>query len=353
MNVFRLLVASAASCAVLTLGVLGCTDDPLPAAEPSVTAPAPGDAGPGPIVDAGPPSDPAVGPAIAAFAREFAQAACARATTCCGPEEEYASALGMFNEGRFNPDLPVGSATTPSRAACAAELQKRIESLTAHYAASTLQGRMAFDAARARKCVDDLRAAACGPEIVAAITTNACIDGRRSAVFQKIAKPGEVCADLHDGTLLGDCDPRLGFCARMVRGAGKDASVDTTGKCHAWPEHGEACGPDKDARYIVYCNTLQGADCSDIVGGTCTRNGRELALGAACELPSGTPFDTCPPGAYCGSAADGGTKTCLLQRQDGEPCSDLAECVTRLPFSCARPIDGGDFVCGQRRFCAK
>ena len=183
--------------------------------------------------------------------------------------------------------------------------------------------------------------------------TRRASDGRRSAIFKKAAQPGKSCADLADGTLLGDCDPALGFCARGVQGTGNDASVDKTGTCRAWPKEGEACGPDKKAGYIVSCNTLKGADCSDFIGGTCTREGTTLAVGAACNSPSGTPLDKCPQGSHCGNTVDGGTETCLPQKADGEPCTELSECKTNLPFSCARPLDGGDFACGQHRFCSK
>ena len=361
MNRVRLLAFFAASSlALAAIGVGGvsavaCTDD-FKAAAPVA------DAGPSPDADPAEEADGAEGPldpekaavAMAAFAKDFAEAACARTTTCCGDDGDYQTALSMFNEGRFNAGTEVGNArATPERASCAVELQKRIGSLTGRYAVSVKEGRMVFDAARARKCVQDVKAAACGPEVVAAITTNACIDGRRSAVFKKAAQPGQKCADLEDGTLLGDCDPALSFCARSGTGTAKNPSTEKTGTCRAWPKERETCGLDRKARYLVLCNTLKGAYCSDAIGGTCSRNGKTLAPGADCDSQAGTAIDDCPPGSYCGSTVDGGANTCLPQKADGEPCTDEGQCKTTLPVSCKPPLAGGDSVCGQRRFCSK
>ena len=83
MNVIRLLTASSLVFAAIGVGAVACTDESKPGVEPTADAAPSPDGGQTEETDgAVVPVDPGAAAAISAFAKEFAEAACARTTTC-------------------------------------------------------------------------------------------------------------------------------------------------------------------------------------------------------------------------------------------------------------------------------
>jgi hypothetical protein len=359
MNMLRLALVAASAISGAAIPLVACSTE---VKSPANTTPgAATEAGSGATLPAGSPdldggvtdgnrfspsSDPMAAADIEQFSNEYAQAICERATSCCN-EEEYNLALSEFSAARYNGGARGVMPPAPSR--CVPELQKRLKSVLGRYATAVIAGRMKFERERAKQCTADMKAVACGPELLQAVSLEACISGRRSEVFKKLAAPGQKCTDLDDGTLLGDCTPALGYCGRPTISV--EAGVAHEGTCIAWPKEGEKCGIDTKARFAILCDTLNGSYCSDFPRGICSRKGLPIAEGQSCNRSNQGAFDTCAAGTYC-DGPDGGA-TCLPRKADGEPCADDDECKTRMRFTCARNADGEPFTCGSRRFCSK
>lgn len=312
----------------------------------SSEAPAPalaasGDAGGGPTVDAAGPSTPddaggdATAPpgtdvtaAVKDFNRDLAGAICKRLTACCA-DADYALFFGRFSE------KPYTLESAPPAASCATELAGQLAILHDRWVASVGRGRMTYDAARAKKCVADVDAAACGAPLNNLVYGAECLGARGNEVFAKIAPVGSACEDLGDGTYYGECNPAAGYC-------------DETKKCAPWRKTGESCGiitQDAGPAKRLFCAPSLNCDGGSLkTPGKCSGPPVNRALGESCSASSG-PTELCVAGTYCDFA---GTGTCLAQKADGADCLYDDECATARLFTCGPQ---GAKKCGNTSTC--
>lgn len=287
-------------------------------------------------VDAGGPAD-AGDPKkdVAAFAKAWAEAACAKLSECCS-DADVGSFFASYQAAPYT--LPAGK--VPSAAECVATLTTQLGVLHGKWLPSIERGRMAFDAKKGAACVAAISKASCGTDLSTALLDPKCSDVRATEVFTKTAKVGTPCQDIGDTTFNGECDPTQGYCD------GPPSKV-TDRKCVAWRKPGEQCSA---VPLWWFCDTRNGSSCdgaSPSKPGTCSRLGKKLALGAACGQDTG-PIDECDVGTYC----DDATKKCTATKADGEACHWNYECKSAWPYSCA-PFDpvGAGGKCGSKAFC--
>jgi hypothetical protein len=308
--------------------VLACTGDPGANSSTEVPTPAAPDEAseptdvPGVSPDAASPPDPAAAEVlIAGYDRDIATAICAKLASCCSTEN-YNTFFAGFAE------QPYDLKTPPPPAQCAAALAEQYGKLHGKWATSIAFNRIEFNPARAKKCVEDMNAAACGVPLSKALYDAACISARGNEVFVKRARTGTPCTDIGDGTFFGECDPKLGYC-------GSDKI------CGAWKKTGEPCSVLPTRQFCA-----PGLECDNVSpnrAGTCTAEAIVRQVGEPCLATSG-PQVNCVAGSYCDWSAD----ACTVKKADGAACKSDEDCATSHPFTCT-PFGGG--TCGSKSFC--
>lgn len=335
MKSHRLVLALAPLASILV--AVACTSSEAPTPAPSAA----GDAGGGPTVDAARPWTPPdsggdaatppgadVSAAVKGFDADLAAAVCARLTACCA-DADYALFFGRFTE------KPYTLKSAPPAASCAAELAGQLAILHDRWVASVGRGRMTYDAARAKRCVADVGAAACGAPLNDLLYGAACLGVRGNEVFAKVAPVGSPCEDLGDGTYYGECDPAGGYC-------------DETKRCAPWRKTGESCGiltQDAGPAKRLFCAPSLNCDGQTLKSpGKCSGPPVTRGLGESCDASSG-PTELCAAGTFCDLFGSG---KCTALKPDGADCQYDDECATAGVFTCGPT---GAKTCGNTATC--
>jgi hypothetical protein len=319
---------------------------PAPDAGPSAAA----DTGPGAQGDDGATGNPAdAGPdvdvtpvteQIQKFDADYAKAVCAKLTSCCKPEDFKLYFARFINkEGDKGTNAPFTLKEVPSEADCETALKGQLDIRNGLWALSVAKGRMAFEPARAGKCVASVTAAACGTPLAKALYDDACVDSRLTEVFKKLVPAGGACNDIKDGTFYGECDPKQGFCGETDA----DAGASSPKTCIAWRKPGESCSLASPRRF---CRSSDGSYC---VGQKCSTPPAVRNVGEDC---GDFAFD-CVAGAFCDAIPGdkAATKKCVAARADGEACAADDQCVAFYPYSCDLSAPGAAKTCGSTKFC--
>jgi hypothetical protein len=272
------------------------------------------------VPDAAPPLD--VAAAVAAYDAELAAAVCGRFDACCTDADRKVF-YQQFKE------VPYDLKTDPTPAECVATLTTQFGKLHNIWATSAAKGRIAFNPARAKQCVADTTAAACGISVAKAIFNAKCFDLRDTEVFTKLQPIGGDCNDIKDGTFYGECDKTLGYCG-------------SSGKCEAWKLPGEPCSVSPIRQFCGPKTSCPNA--TPAKPGTCTGVAVEVKIGEECSATS-VPEKVCPETAFCDYF---GTKKCIAKAADGEACKTDFECINEYPYSCS-PFQKGK--CGSNAYC--
>ncbi len=273
---------------------------------------------------------------VAKFDADAAAAVCARLASCCSGAD-YSTYWAQYQTELYG----MKTGEVPPADKCVATLESAFHKLHDRWVASIGRGRMRFDADKAEKCVRALTDAACGVPLTQALYDGSCF-GNRAATFEKLAKPGDTCEDVGDGTYNGECAPDLGFCEGP-------SSKYPTRKCVAWRKPGDECSIMPTWQF---CDTRKGSNCdggSPTKPGKCSEYGGTIKLGASCAAATG-PTNLCEAGTYC----DFNSGKCAALKADGEACKYDDECKTAHAFTCL-PFDplGAGGKCGSAAFCGK
>lgn len=319
---------------VLVGGALVAACSSTEASKPATDGPA---AEPPPATTVDPPSPPGVPEgganpdggvdsaaaslSIQQFDQAIAKAVCDKITSCCS-DADYAQFFQQFTV------KPYDLKTPPSPADCAATLGKQYELLHGKWAGSIAKGRMTYDPARGKTCIDTLNAATCGVSLAKAIYDAACFAPRGNEVFKKVAPLGSACDDISDGTFYGECDPKLGYC-----GSSKT--------CEPWKKTGEPCSVTPTRQFCQSDLSCEGLRPN--APGTCSAAPILRQVGESCNEVTG-PYVFCAGEAYC----DDTTGKCVAAKLDGAACKYDYECKTAHPFTCT-PFGNG--TCGSKSFC--
>lgn len=181
-------------------------------------------------------------------------------------------------------------------------------------AASVVSGRIRFDAAAARSCLDELATRPCTqiltwPESCAAAFTGLLPPG--SACIHRECAPGSECDDYAAGT--GQCSRRCVTVNPLPEGAACTPYQHLPDRC----TDGSYCAPDG-------CQPLPPA------------NGPTLPDGAPCDPES---FDSgCQENSRCAETPEGAR--CTPRQRLHEPCEVGARECTRVFAYCAQQADG-------------
>lgn len=340
--------------AALTLGAVytaGCSDADAPAAAAADSGTGTSDGAPpttDPDASAG--TDGALKPGelkpgevsgvdvkadVLKFDLAFAEAICKKLDSCCLGDYR-AAALTQF----FEQSSPYTLKDPPDAATCVDTIRKQFDAFYGDiWAPAVAKKQLAYNAVRAAKCVSDLNALSCGPDIGTYMLSEPCFYNRRNEVFRKLGQVGEACEGLTDKTLHGTCDAESGFCDGPSSAVAKRT-------CVAWSKPDEPCGANPTYKF---CNQAKGSYCSGIgPGSVCTPNGGIGKEGDDCGATTASEV-TCGAGLYC-DGARGGSDTCVKKKAAGAVCSGSYECLDGVTGSCAREADSTT-RCGSKTFC--
>lgn len=175
------------------------------------------------------------------------------------------------------------------------------------------EGRLRYDAAAARRCIDGLRAQDCLTPTPSDATLAACF-----SALQGTVPPGEPCFDLFE-------------CQQGLCGGIADNACPST--CPAVRAEGEECGPLVRAD----CDVRAGLRCEDFVcvhpggAGASCKNNLGCASGFVCVKNACVPLrkeregcsahSSCVPGLYCGEG-DGTVDVCKKRLAEGSRCGE-------------------------------
>ncbi|MBL8952198.1 MAG: hypothetical protein JNK82_15555 [Myxococcaceae bacterium] len=213
----------------------------------------------------------------------------------CGPMEERLPAAQVAAEmTRALCEVYVRCGAARTVDGCQAQPEVRDLFGVYHLYASLLRKTVAYDAARARRCVDTFASQSCP---AAFPTSDDC-----RLMFQGRLAVGDTCSlDVECGTER--------YCHKL-------AGTAEMGSCRARiAEGGDAPGLEK-------C-----VDGLTVVEGRCQR---ARALGEPCAAGSNSTY-RCDPNEplYCGAGG-----TCTQERGEGETCSSAEPCGSHQPLSC-------------------
>lgn len=308
----------------LLLALAACSS----ATPESATTPPPADDA-GTTQDAAPPADgsaPGASGGTVEEARAFrgavAKAVCAKLASCCSSANRDA----YFSQFR---DKPYELTVTPSPSDCERVLGETLSKLHDKWLPSVERGAVAFDTAKAARCVSDVNAAACGVPLATAFFGSDCW-GPRGKVFLKKRALGEACENIGDGTYYGECDPAQGFCGNVSK------------KCEPWKRTNEEC-----SLIGTWAFCAPGLNCDNASPsrpGKCSAAPVTVAIGQSCTALSG-PTTLCGADAFCNYTSG----KCEAKKADGQACQYDEECTTSHPFTCS-PFGAG--TCGQTSFCS-
>ena len=180
----------------------------------------------------------------------------------------------------------------------------------------------------AASCLNDLRTAACGPELREALTDRTCFSvsaptgGEEQRRFlSRTATAGDNCSPMGDGfggLYYGTCDPSQAFCCvpDETGACSPFPLVGDSGTCASTTPEGGVCTQDAP---LQMCAT--GSSCT---GGICTVNPTStLALGEECYNPSTySLLGDCMEG-WCDLF---GSAKCEAKKPNDDSCMTGEEC---------------------------
>lgn len=158
----------------------------------------------------------------------------------------------------------------------------------------------------------------CTRDLIAAAATSPCnaAASPNCQIYSGTTEKGSSCEPLGYSHRMGTCSPSA------VCSVGFGICVDLELTPPSRPlAAGEQCLDERND-LVGYCTPVEAWYCSlDESVPSCAP---KALLGSDCSsLPSGPGL--CELGAYCGD-----TSICLAQREEGEGCSEHAECMSRL-----------------------
>jgi hypothetical protein len=257
---------------------------------------------------------------------EVAEALCDALSRCCDDPSRAAFLAPLRSDERLSSiraRIPTDGAL--DRAACPALLADawRITPL-GDWVRAAQAGRVTFLPDAADRCLAQLRAAACGAPVRAALTDSTCFafaapsgGAEQRRMFARTAPDGAACVGIADGVggaFYGTCDPTRAFCC-APGGDGRCALVGTgVGTCRPVSGVGAPCGVTPELRVCATGAVCVSARCE--VEGTAP-----LAVGARCAM-NFRLLGECVE-SYCDL---GGSDRCEAYAPDGATCA--------LPTAC-------------------
>ncbi len=265
---------------------------------------------------------------------DMAKAICAKLASCCNTSE-YAIFFDNYLKTKNDDNAPFDLEKAPPPQACERLLTEQLHKRNvAKWTPSVTRGRMKFDPAKAKSCLDALATATCGTPIAKALYDVSCFDLRDNEVFTKIAPLGASCQDIADGTYSGECNRAEGYCGEAGDGG-------TVMVCRPWQKAGEDCQFSDPRRFCDQVTTRCGTS-------TCAPVSQKK-IGEACSFAS----DSCERGSFCDGAVgnDAATNLCVAMREDGAKCFKDDECKSAYAYTCSSATPTGPKTCGSARFC--